>query len=90
MNNFTFRLSTLTEIIFDTRVNNIWVSHLVLEDQVFPQAAEALGEGEQGLVAERLPVVLHHHHPASQLRTFNMAAPSLKLHPLPPSFKQLI
>lgn len=44
-------------------------SHLVLEDQVLPQAAERLGEGEQSLVAQRLPVVLHHHDPASQLRT---------------------
>lgn len=45
------------------------LSYLVLEDEVLPQAAEALSEGEQGLVAERLPVVFHHHHPAPQLRT---------------------
>lgn len=45
--------------------------YLVLEDQVLPQAAERLGEGEQSLVAERLPVVLHHHHSASQLRINN-------------------
>ena len=47
--------------------------YLVLEDQMLPQAAERLGEGKQRLVAERLPVVLHHHHSASQLRTGNIS-----------------
>lgn len=42
--------------------------HLVLEDQVFPQDAKRLAEGEQSLVAERSPLILHHHHSAPQLR----------------------
>lgn len=42
-------------------------THLVLEDEVLLQPSERVTEGKEGVLAERLPLVLSHHHTTSQL-----------------------
>lgn len=47
---------------------------------MFSQDPKGFGEGKQGLVAEGLPVVLHHNHAASWLRRQQKVSGSSRRH----------